>query len=378
VGIKYSIMEAMVRMKKLFGEIYQGKRVLVTGHTGFKGSWLAKWLNLMGAEVFGYALKPPSTPDHISLLCLTINSMEADIRDSDKLYNFMHEIRPDIVFHLAAQALVRASYTDPVETYSTNVIGTLNLLEACRKIDSVKVIINVTSDKCYENKEWIWGYRENDPMGGFDPYSSSKGCAEILTSSYRNSYFNISGYGNKHNVLLSSCRAGNVIGGGDWAEDRLIPDIVRAAAGNYSVPIRNPLATRPWQHVLEAISGYLTLGWRLLEEKPEFAGAWNFGPGPEHNITVNELYKRSERHWDKLKMEHTEDRSQHHEAYLLMLDSSKAYRQLNWKPVWNIDKTIRKTILWYKGFYEKNMVNTEEDIQDYIYDAVNHNLVWAV
>jgi CDP-glucose 4,6-dehydratase len=371
-------MEGMGRMKSLFGKIYQGKRVLVTGHTGFKGSWLAKWLNLMGAEVYGYALKPPSVPNHISLIGLNINSMEADIRDSEKLFNYMHEIRPDIVFHLAAQPLVRASYADPLETYSTNVIGTLNLMEACRKTDYVKAIINVTSDKCYENKEWVWGYRETDPMGGYDPYSSSKGCAEILTSSYRNSYFNLSDYGIKHNTLLATGRAGNVIGGGDWAEDRLIPDIVKAAAGNYSVPIRNPLATRPWQHVLEAITGYLTLGWRLLEEKPAFSGGWNFGPGAEHNITVNELYNRSERHWGKIKMEDAEDRSPHHEAYLLMLDSSKAYRQLNWKPVWNIDKTIRKTILWYKEFYEKDMVNTENDIHDYIYDAVNRKLVWAV
>jgi CDP-glucose 4,6-dehydratase len=242
----------------------------------------------------------------------------------------------------------------------------------------VKAIVNVTSDKCYENKEWIWGYRENDPMGGYDPYSSSKGCSEILTSSYRNSFFNLSEFGIGHQVLLASGRAGNVIGGGDWAEDRLIPDLIKAASGNFPVLIRNPEATRPWQHVLETLSGYLTLGWRLLERKPEFAEAWNFGPGPESNITVREVCELSREYWDQLRVEYGNITQGHHEANLLMLDCSKARKRLKWRTVWNINKALQKTILWYKAFYESNRVITEDDIREYVRDAAKQGLIWAI
>ncbi len=370
-------MESLEGLKTLFEGIYSGKKVLITGHTGFKGSWLAKWLHLMGAEVFGYALKPPSVPNHISLLNLKISSVEADIRDLEKLSDYIAAIRPEIVFHLAAQALVRASYNDPLGTYTTNVIGTLNLFEACRKTGSVKAIVNVTSDKCYENKEWVWGYRENDPVGGFDPYSSSKGCSELLTSSYRNSYFNPDEFIIKHDVLLASGRAGNVIGGGDWADDRLIPDMVRAASLKLPVVVRNPYSTRPWQHVLETLSGYLTLGWRLLEKKPEFAGAWNFGPGSENNISVMAICKLFKKYWDTLKVEYAQNSSKQHEAGLLMLDCSKAHKLMKWKSVWDIEKTLEKTINWYKVYYENDGVMTENDIQQYVADAIKQKLVWT-
>ncbi len=261
-------------MENLFSSIYKNKTVLVTGHTGFKGSWLCFWLSKMGANVIGYSLEAPTNPNHIELLNLNIISVIGDIRDLEKLNNTFKMYKPDIVFHLAAQPLVRLSYENPIETYETNVIGTLKVFEACKNA-KIKAIVNITSDKAYENKEWIWGYRENDPMGGYDPYSSSKGCADLLTNSYRNSYFNIDDYKIKHNTLLASCRAGNVIGGGDWAEDRLITDIMISVSQNKKVSIRNPYATRPWQHVLEPLSGYLHIGQKLLEEKKSLLMAWN-------------------------------------------------------------------------------------------------------
>ena len=273
----------------LFNGIYNNKTVLVTGHTGFKGSWLCFWLIQMGAKVIGYSLEPPTSPNHFELLNLDMVSVIGDIRDSDKLNAVFAQYQPEIVFHLAAQPLVRLSYKEPVETFETNVIGTLKVFEACRNTKSVRAIVNITSDKCYENKEWVWGYRENDPMGGYDPYSASKGCAELVTSSYRNSFFNVNEYGKSHNVLLASCRAGNVIGGGDWAKDRLMTDIMVAVSEGKKVVIRNPRATMPWQHVLEPLSGYLMLGQKLFEGKKEFAQAWNFGPGEQGAITVKEV-----------------------------------------------------------------------------------------
>lgn len=248
----------------LFDQIYKGKTCFITGHTGFKGSWLAYWLTKMGAKVIGYSLNPPTNPNHFELLKNKYISIIGDIRDRKFLHDTILKHKPDIVFHLAAQTIVRHSYKDPVETFETNVLGTLSVFEACRKTSSVRAIINVTSDKCYENKEWSWGYRENDQMGGWDPYSASKGCSEILTSSYRNSFLNLEDYGEKHNIILASVRAGNVIGGGDWGEDRLIPDIVLSTSKGEKVEIRNPKSTRPWQHVLEPLSGYLTLGWKLI------------------------------------------------------------------------------------------------------------------
>ena len=244
----------------MFNRIYHNKRAIITGYNGFKGSWLALWLLQMGAKITGYSLPPPTEPNHFHLLDMDINSIIGDVRDAEKVKQVFKEHRPEIVFHLAAQPIVKLSYKDPVETFSTNVMGTINIFESSRECDSVCAIVNVTSDKCYENREWPWGYREIDHLGGYDPYSASKGCSEIITRCWRNSFFNLKDYGSAHNTLLASGRAGNVIGGGDWAIDRLIPDIIRAASQNEKVKIRNPDATRPWQHVLEPLSGYLLLG----------------------------------------------------------------------------------------------------------------------
>ncbi|XPV70027.1 MAG: CDP-glucose 4,6-dehydratase [Halarcobacter sp.] len=370
-------MESMV-IENLFGGIYKNKTVLVTGHTGFKGSWLVYWLTQMGANVIGYSLEAATNPNHISLLDIDIISVIGDIRDLGKLDETFKQYKPDIVFHLAAQPLVRLSYENPIETYETNVIGTLKVFEACRK-HNVKAIVNITSDKAYENKEWIWGYREDDPMGGYDPYSSSKGCADLLASSYRNSYFNLNDYRSKHNTLLATCRAGNVIGGGDWAKDRLITDIMVSVSQNKKVNIRNPKATRPWEHVLEPLSGYLHIGQKLLEEKKEFAEAWNFGPSDEGSITVEEVVQNVKKHWDKIDYEINRDPNQLHEANLLKLDCSKVHIQLKWKDVWDSDKTFEKTVKWYKTYYEENKkVLTESDLESYIQDAKAKKIEWAI
>lgn len=363
-------------MEKLFNSVYKDKTVLVTGHTGFKGSWLVFWLNKLGANVVGYSLDAPTEPSHINLLDLDITSVIGDIRDFDKLNKTFDTYKPDIVFHLAAQPLVRLSYDDPIETYETNVIGTLKVFEVCRK-HNVKSIVNITSDKAYENKEWIWGYRENDPMGGYDPYSSSKGCADLLASSYRNSYFNLNDYKKSHNTLLATCRAGNVIGGGDWAKDRLITDIMLSVSQDKKVSIRNPYATRPWEHVLEPLSGYLHIGQKLLEEKKEFAEAWNFGPSDEGSITVEEVVKNVKKHWDKIEYEINRDVNQPHEANLLKLDCSKAHIVLKWKDVWDSDTTFEKTVKWYKSYYENNKILSEEDLECYIKDAKTKNIEWT-
>jgi CDP-glucose 4,6-dehydratase len=368
----------MVNFESLFGGVYKNKKVLLTGHTGFKGSWLALWLQQMGAIVYGYSLENEDEVNHLSLLNLDIEEKIDDIRNGEILQQYFNEIQPDIVFHLAAQALVRKSYDDPVETFSTNVMGTLNIFEASRKTPSVKAIINVTTDKCYENKEWEWGYRENEAMGGYDPYSASKGCSELLTSSYRNSYFNNNDYGEKHDVLLASGRAGNVIGGGDWAADRLIPDIIKAAAIKKTVLIRNPLATRPWQHVLEPLSGYLTLGYKLLQKEISVADGWNFGPDIHSNLQVGDIVKLSNEYWSAIQTEISKNTNEHHEANLLMLDCTKANKTLKWKAVWGIDKTIDKTISWYKSYYENNKLLSLEDLTEYISDAQSANILWAI
>ncbi|MFW5850870.1 MAG: CDP-glucose 4,6-dehydratase [Bacteroidota bacterium] len=366
----------MVAFTNLFGGVYSGKRVLVTGHTGFKGSWLIHWLYLMGADVYGFALESLGEPNHF-MWAPPVHSIIGDIRDEKKIARVCAEIKPDIVFHLAAQALVRDSYDNPVETFSSNVMGTTHVLEACRNTQSVKAVVVVSSDKCYENREWIWGYRENDPMGGFDPYSASKGCTELVTASYRNSFFNSKDYGTKHTVLVASARAGNVIGGGDWAKDRLVPDIVKAASLEKSVFIRNPLATRPWQHVLEPLSGYLTLGWRLLEGKTEYADAWNFGPDQESNLRVNEIVKRAQKEWSTIQTKYSKNKADVHEANLLMLDCSKANKLLKWKSVWNIDETIRNTIRWYKNFYDSGQINTHDDLELYVSNAFTQKTIWT-
>jgi len=360
-----------MEIEKLFNGIYKDKVCLITGHTGFKGSWLAFWLNKMGANVVGYALEPHTYPNHFEILESSYISVIGDINDYQSLQKVFDQYQPDMVFHLAAQALVRDSYDNPQETFETNVLGTINVFEAVRKTNSVKAIINVTSDKCYDNKEWVWGYRENDAMGGHDPYSASKGCSELVTSSYQKSFFNT---GNK---LLASARAGNVIGGGDWAKDRLIPDIMRATNKGEEVYIRSPFATRPWQHVLEPLSGYLQLGWHLLEGKSEYAEGWNFGPNLNSNISVKEVVEEVKNHWSDISYKINKDAANLHEANLLMLDCSKANKQLKWRPVWDKEETFKKTIGWYKNFYTKGFVNTEENLIDFINSAIKEGVFWT-
>lgn len=369
-------MESL-EIENLFGSIYKGKKVLVTGHTGFKGSWLIYWLQKMGAEVFGLALDPATNPCHINLLDFPYTSHIQDITDKEGVQKVLSEINPEIIFHLAAQALVRQSYEEPYKTYMTNIIGTINILEASRSLDALRAIVIVTSDKCYDNKEWVWGYRENEPMGGKDPYSSSKGCVELVVNAYRHSYYNLAIFGKDHHVLLASVRAGNVIGGGDWAKDRIIPDIVTAVNENKEVVLRFPEATRPWQNVLEPLSGYLTLGWHLLLGKKEFAESWNFGPSFNNNVTVVDLVKQSQKKWSKIRF--VVDSKQHpHEANFLMLDSSKAMKLLKWEPVWDFEMTLKHTIVWYKEYYESGNVITDETLMNYIKDAKSKCLLWSI
>lgn len=361
----------------MFGGVYRYRNVLVTGHTGFKGSWLALWLTLLGAKVTGYALEPPTDPSHFELLRLDINSIMGDIRDADRVKQVFRVCRPEIVFHLAAQAIVRRSYHEPATTVASNVMGTVNVLEAARESGTVRAIVNVTSDKCYENREWPWGYREIDPLGGYDPYSASKGCSELITSSWRNSFFPPQTYGSAHQTLLASGRAGNVIGGGDWAEDRLIPDMMRAVSRRERVTIRNPRAVRPWQHVLEPLSGYLLLGQRLLEGRREFSEAWNFGPSEDENITVDEIVGQVKKIWPDMEHETGKTSDQPHEAGMLRLDCSKARMKLRWTPVWNGRAAVEKTVLWYRAFYESGAIRSYEDLENFVAEAKNRRMAWT-
>lgn len=362
----------------MFDNVYKDRRVLITGHTGFKGSWLALWLISLGARVAGYSLNIPTAPSHHEIVNLDFETISGDIRDLKKLRKAIESFQPDIVFHMAAQSLVRKSYQNPVETFETNIIGTVNLFEACRHTNSVRAIVNITSDKCYENKEWIWGYRENDPMGGHDPYSASKGCAELVTSSYRKSFFPPEEYQKSHQILVASARAGNVIGGGDWGDDRLVPDIMRATSQNEKVQIRNSQATRPWQHVLEPLSGYLLLGQQLLEGKKEFSGAWNFGPTDEGHRNVLAVVRELQKHWSNIDYQIVTDEKNPHEANLLKLDCSKTYAKLKWKPAWDSSTTFAKTAQWYKEYYESIPVCSEKQLTDYIADAKRNQISWAV
>jgi CDP-glucose 4,6-dehydratase len=356
----------------LFGNIYKNKKVLITGHTGFKGSWLALWLKELGADVYGYALSPSSNPSHFNLLNIEMDTHVGDICNFNELNNYFQKIQPEIVFHLAAQSLVRASYKNPILTYNTNVIGTLNVLECCRQTSSVKAVINVTTDKVYENLEKEIAYKESDRLGGYDLYSSSKACSEILTSSYRNSFLQQS------HILLASARAGNVIGGGDWADERIIPDLVRAASSGNISNIRNPNAVRPWEHVLEPLSAYLHLGYHLLINDKSFAQAWNFGPTYEQKKTVGDLVDLASSYWNKITSEKNTGTSQNmHEANLLMLDCSMATEKLKWHSVWNFETTVQKTIEWYSNFYENNIVATKLHIEQYVADAKSKSLSWA-
>ncbi|WP_191337976.1 CDP-glucose 4,6-dehydratase [Helicobacter pullorum] len=348
-------------------DIYKGKRIFLTGHTGFKGSWLNLWLKSLGAEVYGYALAPNTNPSHFELLGgnKEFRGVFADIRDRENLKQSLRSFNPDIIFHLAAQPLVRESYKNPVATFESNVIGTLNILDCARELESLKAIVVITTDKVYENKEWIWGYRENDALGGYDPYSASKACAEIVTDSMRNSFFNINEFGKSHQVLIATARAGNVIGGGDWSEDRLIPDIIKAVCANKSVKIRNPKSTRPWQHVLEPLRGYLMLGEKLLEGKKEFATAFNFGPNLQDNLRVEEILKITKNLWDKVDYVLECDSNAPHEAGLLMLDVAKAQKLLNWEPVMNSLESIKYTISWYREIYENRQIVSQEQLENY-------------
>lgn len=326
---------------------WKDKRVFITGHTGFKGSWLCLWLHELGAQVTGYALDPPTDPSLFELCKIgkLTTSIIADVRDGQSLIQVMQAARPEIVIHMAAQPLVRDSYKIPVETYAINVMGTVNLLEAVRQSKTVRAVINVTTDKCYENKEWVWGYRENEPLGGFDPYSNSKACSELVTSSYRSSYFNPEHYA-EHHVAIASARAGNVIGGGDWASDRLIPDCIRAILKGEKVLIRNPHAVRPWQHVLEPLSGYLNLAQRLYEDAIHYSGAWNFGPDDSDAQPVERLVQMLCSKWGYEASYEIDKGSHPHEAHYLKLDCSKAKADLGWHPRWGLDKAMESIVEW--------------------------------
>lgn len=336
----------------IYDDFYRGKRVLVTGHTGFKGSWLTIWLHELGAEVVGVGLEPHSERDNFVLSGIGNKikaDIRADIRDGEKMNAIFAEYKPQIVFHLAAQPLVRLSYDIPVETYQTNVMGTINILEAIRAIDEVKVGVMITTDKCYENKEQIWGYRENEPMGGYDPYSSSKGATELAISSWRRSFFNPKDY-KKHGKTIASVRAGNVIGGGDWALDRIIPDCIRALESGIPIDIRSPKAIRPWQHVLEPLSGYMLLAQKMWEHPTDYCEGWNFGPRAESISTVWDVATKVIEYYGSGSLRDLSDPAALHEAKLLMLDISKAKLRLGWEPRMNITETIAMTIDWYKRY----------------------------
>ncbi|AMK11354.1 CDP-glucose 4,6-dehydratase [Pseudodesulfovibrio indicus] len=359
---------------RLFGGIYKGKPVLVTGHTGFKGSWLSLWLERMGAKVFGYSQSPLTSPSHYELLNLGHPEVIGDVCDYPTLLDVFREFQPEIVFHLAAQPLVRASYADPLLTLNSNVMGTANILEAVRQTPSVSAAVIITSDKCYENVEWDWGYREADRLGGHDPYSVSKACAELVATAYRRSFFSKEG-----SPLIASCRAGNVVGGGDWSEDRLIPDIVRAITGKTEMTIRNPGSTRPWQHVLECLSGYLLLGQRLLEGRKQFVGAWNFGPQLNGNLTVEEVVRAVKDIWPDFTFTCNQPGgNEPHEAKLLYLDSTRARRSLNWRPVWSdVSPALEKTIQWYKDYYTTGDIVSKAQLLQYAEAAVAQGMGWT-
>lgn len=351
----------------VFNGAFRGKRVLVTGHTGFKGSWLSIWLHEMGAEVIGVGLDPYSEKDNYVLSGIGQKikaDLRADIRDGQKMKEIFSEYQPEIVFHLAAQPLVRLSYEIPVETYETNVMGSINIMEAARMTDSVMVIVMITTDKCYENKEQIWGYRENEPMGGYDPYSSSKGAAEIAISSWRRSFFNPADYGKKHHVSIASVRAGNVVGGGDWAKDRIVPDCIRALEADKPIEIRSPKSIRPWQHVLEPLSGYLLLASKMLQDPTKYCEGWNFGPRAESITPVWDVATMLTKYYGKGELKDVSNPNALHEANLLMLDISKAKFQLGWEPRTSIEQCCQLTADWYKRYQH-------EDVYSLCLDEIN-------
>ena len=374
-------MEGLVTSFMSFSNTYRGKRILVTGHTGFKGAWLCEWLLSLGANVSGFALDPPTKPALFDQLRLSsrINDYRGDIRNAAAIAETVHRIQPEFIFHLAAQPLVRLSYEQPVETYSTNVMGTVHLLEAARQLSGRCTIIGVTTDKCYENREWVHSYREEDPMGGHDPYSSSKGAAELVIAAYRRSYFSATNSG----IRLASARAGNVIGGGDWALDRIVPDCIRALSNNEPIVVRNKMATRPWQHVLEPLSGYLWLGAQLSKgdlQQPTLASGFNFGPQLSSNLSVANLVNEIIKHWPG-QVDYKINPNVVHEAKLLNLAVDKAQHYLGWRPVWNFERTIAETVGWYR----KNLQNQQQGNVDasgqiigYTADAGAMNLPWSL
>lgn len=351
-------------MNRELKNFYKGKRVLVTGHTGFKGGWLSLWLLKLGADVAGYALKPSATPNLHEILGLQkrMKSVIADVRDKSRLRSLFKEFRPEIVIHMAAQALVRRSYEDPVTTFETNIMGTVNVLEACRKSSSVRSIINVTSDKCYENHGKNIAYRETDPMGGHDPYSSSKGCSELVTAAYLRSFFN----DKDRKTALASVRAGNVIGGGDWSKDRIIPDCVRAVLNNESLALRYPQAVRPWQHVLDPLCGYLLLAKKLYKDELAFSGAWNFGPRKRNEKSVQWIVEKVNELWDGRLSVEVEKQRQPHESICLRLNSKKSESLLGWRPKMELAFALKETVEWYKS-WQKN-----QDMWEYSLNQVEN------
>jgi CDP-glucose 4,6-dehydratase len=352
-------MEELVTRGEQIATAYAGRRVLITGNTGFKGSWLALWLSRLGADVVGFSDRVPTDPSHFQHLALPYRTIFGDVADAEAICDAVARTEPEIVFHLAAQSLVRRSYADPTATYRTNVMGTLAVLEACRAAPSVRALVSATTDKVYRNREWDWGYREADELGGSDPYSASKSCVELLTDSYRHSFL---GDGR---LLVASVRAGNVIGGGDWAEDRLFPDIIRAAYGGVPLEIRNPRSTRPWQHVLDPLSGYLSVGARLLSGDADAGQAWNFGPVSRQRIEVGQIVAALQHRLPDLRINHVPDASGRKESGLLELDSSKAMTRLKWSPIWE-SEMIDHTLDWYRAFYERNTLLSEMQVDAFM------------
>jgi CDP-glucose 4,6-dehydratase len=353
----------------MVADFWSGKRVLITGHTGFKGSWLSLWLQMVGARVAGIALPPPTTPSLFDTAGVAsgIQSTIGDIRSLDSVQAAMADFQPEIVLHLAAQSVVRASYKDPVETYATNVMGTVHVLEAVRNLHCVKAVVVVTSDKCYDNKEWAWGYRETDRLGGFDPYSNSKGCTEMVAAAYRDSFFSPDTY-SQHGVALATARAGNVIGGGDWTEDQLLPDVIRAVAENRAVKLRSPDAVRPWQFVMEPLDGYLTLAERLHRDGPLPMIGWNFGPGEDHAQTVQWIVQRVCEKWGDGASWGRDANHHPHEAGYLKLDSSMARSHLQWRSRLDMESTLDWTVEWFKAYAAKADMRalTQEQIKRFM------------
>jgi CDP-glucose 4,6-dehydratase len=358
-------------LKPLFGGAYAGRKILVTGHTGFKGSWLCLWLTSLGAHVTGLALPPETNPSHWSLLDLdTVHDLNVDLRDRLAVQNALERLQPEMIFHLAAQPLVRRSYHEPLLTFETNILGLVHLLEAIRNTHSVRMLVNVTSDKVYRELTAEVGYQEGDALGGHDPYSTSKACSELVTECYRKSFFGES------ELRVATARAGNVIGGGDWSEDRLVPDFVRAATRGETLKIRNPESVRPWQHVLEPLSGYLRLGQMLLSGAA-VEGAWNFGPAADATLSVQSLVSQMQVLWPILRSERSPG-PHPREATTLLLNSAKAARELKWHPVWDAGETLRHTIQWYHGFYNDGQLRSAEDLNDYVAAASTAGLAWAL